>query len=113
VSLFSVGQRERAGWQRRAVAELTTILDVHRDLPGIAWTIAAAGATLIGHVNGPSSAGRVRQVFDLWRAALTLTEHTSHPCGGTVFLRAVADRNRVRVRLTATLVDDEDTAAHS
>ena len=99
-----------AGWQRHAAAELAAVLDTHRDLPLIAWTIVPAGATLIGRVNGlaPSKA---RQVFDLWRVALTLTEHSEVTSGGgTTYLRAGADRNRVRIGVTATVFADEAEA---
>lgn len=99
---FTAG--ERAAWQRRAASELATILETHPDLPVIAWTVAAAGATLVGHVSGPGSAERVRQVFDLWRAALMLTEHyETTAAAGSTYLQAAADLRRVRVRLTATV----------
>jgi hypothetical protein len=43
-------------------------------------------------------------VFDLWRAALMLTEHgETTAAAGSTYLRAAADRRRVRVRLTATV----------
>jgi hypothetical protein len=104
VTIVEVTAGERAAWQRPAALELAAILETHRDLPAIAWTVAAAGATLVGQVSGPGSAGRVAQVFDLWRAALMLTEHyeITVAAGGT-YLRAAADRRRVRVRLTATV----------
>lgn len=104
---FEITQGERAAWQRRAAAELAAILDAHRDLPLIAWTVGSAGANLVGHVNGLAPADTVRDVFDTWRVALTLDgpgERTSG--GGTSHLYAVADRNRVRVGLTATVIDD-------
>ena len=108
MTLFEIGMGQRAGWQRRAARELTAILDTHRDLPVIAWTVAPAGATLIGHVNGLGSAGKVREVFDVWRVALALTAHTETTSGsGAVFLRAVADRNQVRVGVTATVCDED------
>jgi hypothetical protein len=111
VTLFDITPAERAGWQRRAVRELTAILDAHRNLPVIAWTVAHAGATLVGHVNGPDSAGRIREVFDVWRVALALPEHTETTSGsGAVHLRALANRNQVRVGVTATVCDDKDQA---
>jgi len=46
-------------------------------------------------------------VFDVWRAALTLIEHSDvTSCGETTHLRAGAKYNRVRVGLTATVFDD-------
>jgi hypothetical protein len=108
VTLFDITPGERAGWQRRAARELTAILDAHRDLPVIAWTVAPAGATLVGHVNGLDSAGKVREVFDIWRVALALPEHTETTSGlGAVYLRAVVERNQVRVGVTATVWDED------
>ena len=102
-------QVEQWLWQRRAAGELAAILAAHRDLPAIAWTIAPAGCTLAGKVNAAAPAGQVRAVFASWRAALGLHDGVGESVGGagTVYLRAMADRNRVRVRLTATVVDDE------
>jgi hypothetical protein len=96
-------------WQRRAVGELTAILAAHRDLPAIAWTVAPAGCTLAGHVNTLVSAGQVRATFAGWSQALGLDETAGEHAGGggTVYLQAMADRHQVRVRLTATVVDDE------
>jgi hypothetical protein len=103
VTLIEITAGERAGWQRNAVRELASILETHRDLPVIAWTVAAAGATLVGHVSGPGSAGQARQVFQLWRAALALAEHNETiAAAGTTYLHAAAER----VRLTGTVHDD-------
>ncbi len=100
---------ERAGWQRRAAAELAAVLDTHRDLPVIAWTVGSAGATLTGHVDGLAPATEVRQAFDLWRAELMLTEHSEFAsAGGATYLRAVSTRDRVRIGVTATVLDAED-----
>jgi hypothetical protein len=109
VITFEVTPTERAGWQRRAVRELTAILDAHRNLPVIAWTVGSAGATVVGHVGGLVLAGQARQVFHVWCAALTLTEQGELTAGvGVIHLRAVAHRNRVLVRLTATVLDEHD-----
>jgi len=107
VTGFEISRAERAGWQRRAAGELAAILDTHRHLPIIAWTVVPDGSTLVGHVNGLAPADEVRQVFHVWRAALTLIEHSEVTSGGeTTHLRAVANHNRVRVGLTATVFDD-------
>jgi hypothetical protein len=98
-------QLEQWLWQRRAAGELAAILAVHRDLPAIAWTVAPAGCTLAGQVNSLAPAAQVRATFGSWRAALGLQEHAGD--GGSVFLQAAAARNRVGVRLTATVFDDE------
>lgn len=102
-------QLEQWLWQRRAVGELAAILAAHRDLPVIAWTVAAAGCTVAGQVNGLAPAGQVRATFAGWRAALGLHDGVGEYVGGagSVYLQAMADRNRVRVRLTATVSEDE------
>jgi hypothetical protein len=102
-------QVEQGLWQRRAAAELTAILAAHRDLPAIAWTVAPAGCTVAGQVNGLAPAGQVRATFASWRAALGLQEAVWQCAagGGTAYLQAMADRHRVRIRLTATVFDDE------
>jgi hypothetical protein len=96
-------------WQRRAAGELVAILAAHRDLPAVAWTVAAAGCTVAGQVNAAAAAGQVRATFAGWRAALGLHDGVGEYVGGagTVYLYAMGDRNRVRVRLTATVFDDE------
>lgn len=100
---------DRAGWQRRAARELTAILDAHRDLPIIGWTIGTAGARLVGNVSALACGGQVRQAFDTWRAALMLTEHGECTvAGGTTYLRAQASRDNVQVTLTATVATPLD-----
>jgi len=108
VTTFEITPGERAAWQRRAASELAAILEVHRDLPVIAWTVGSAGSFVVGHVNGLAPAWLVRQVFDAWRTALTLTEHSESTGAGTTYLRAAAHRNRVQVRLTATTFDGDE-----
>ncbi|HEX2805045.1 MAG TPA: hypothetical protein VHN80_02600 [Kineosporiaceae bacterium] len=102
-------QTEQWLWQRRAVGELAAILALHRDLPAIAWTVTSAGCTLAGHVNTLVSAGQVRATFARWSQALDLDETAGEHAagGGTVYLQATADRHQVRVRLAATVFDDE------
>ena len=102
-------QVEQWLWQRRAIEELAAMLAAHRDLPAIAWTVAPAGCTLAGQVNGLAPAGQVRATFAGWRAALGLHDGVGEYVGGagTVYLQAMADRHQVRVRLAATVFDDE------
>lgn len=103
-------QAERACWQRRAAGELAAILNANRDLPVIAWTVGTAGSALVGHIDGLGPAEQVRQAFDLWRAALMLTDHTETISGEATYLHAAARRNRVHTMLTATIIDDQDQA---
>jgi len=111
VSRSWIGQGERALWQRRAAAELAAILDAHRDLPVITWTVGPAGPVLVGQVNGLAPAVQVREVFGAWRQALALEEERGHQMGGgTSWLHAAARRRQVKVRLTATVFGDEDEA---
>jgi hypothetical protein len=108
VTAFEITQAERARWQRRAAAELALILDAHPDLPCIAWTVGPAGSVLAGQVSGLAPAERVRGLFTDWREALALTEGPGQQMiGGAMWLHATARRNRVKVRLTATVFDDE------
>jgi hypothetical protein len=109
VSRSWISQGERALWQRRAAAELAAILDAHRDLPCITWTVGPAGSVLAGQVNGLAPAARVRETFGAWRLALALEEEREHQLGaGTRWLHAAARRHQVKVRLTATVFDGED-----
>ncbi|HEX9164769.1 MAG TPA: hypothetical protein VF862_02590 [Gemmatimonadales bacterium] len=106
--LFPITQAERAGWQRRAAAVLAAILDTHRDLPVIVWTVGPAGSMLSGRVAGPGSEAEMRAVFHDWRSALCLAEHSETVGGsGICYLRAVGRRERVRLALTATVFDDD------
>jgi hypothetical protein len=109
VSLLEITYAERAGWQYRAATELVHILDAHRGLPVIGWTIGSAGSSLVGHVH-ESGTAETRCAFEAWRAALMLTEHPAVASGGAVYLRATTRRNRVRVGVTATVFNDFDEA---
>jgi len=111
VTLFENTHGERAAWQRRAGGELAAILQTHRGLPIITWTVGSAGATLVGQVSGLAPAAEVRATFEAWRAALMLTERTEVASrAGIVYLRSVALRNRIQVGLTATVLNDEGEA---
>jgi len=104
-----VSQAERALWQRRAAAELAAILDAHRDLPVIAWTVGPAGSVLAGQVSSLAPAARVHEVFGAWRLALALEENPGQRMsGGTTWLHAAARRHQVKVRLNATVFEDQD-----
>jgi hypothetical protein len=107
-----ISQGERARWQRRAAAELAAILDAHRDLPVIAWTVGPAGSVLAGQVSSLAPAARVREMFCAWRLALALEDYREHQMsGGAMWLHAAARHHQVKVRLTATVLDDDGEAA--
>ncbi len=102
-----ISQGERALWQRRAAAELAAILDDYRDLPVITWTVGPAGSVLAGQVSGLAPAAQVREVFGAWRLALALAEERGQQMsGGTTWLHAAARRHQVKVRLTATVLEE-------
>lgn len=104
-----ISQGERAGWQRRAAAELGRILAAHPDLPCISWTVGPAGSAVVGQVSGLAPPGQVRQVFQAWRLALELEEcREQGMSGGTARLHAAARRPGARVRLTATVFPGDD-----
>jgi hypothetical protein len=107
-----ITRAEQARWQRRSADHLTEILESNRGLPLIAWTVAPAGSVLVGHVNGLMPGAQARRVFCAWHAALRLGEYREAASGtGTAYLHAAADSGGVRVRLTATVFDDEDGEA--
>jgi hypothetical protein len=113
LTTFEITRGERAALQRRATRELAAILNAHPDLPIIAWTVGSTGSFVVGHVNGLASAWQVRQVFDAWRTALTLTEHADSVRAGATYLRAAVHRDRVHIRLSATVLDEEDRVGTS
>lgn len=110
MSMFEISHAERAAWQRRAAAELARIVAAHRDLPLIAWTVGSTGATLLGRVKALVPPAEARQVFDLWRTAIAMADPVQTRCGDeTFYLRAIAERNGVRLGLTATIFSDGES----
>jgi hypothetical protein len=64
---------------------------------------------LTGQVSGLAAAAQVRDVFGAWRLALELADHRERQMSGaTTWLHAAACRGEVKVRLTATVFEDED-----
>jgi len=105
---WEITQADRVRWQRQAVRELAAIIEDCAGLPLIAWTVGPAGSVLAGRVSGLFPAGQTRAVFAGWRAALALEESRERPgIGGTVLLQASARRGGVKVRLTATVFEEE------
>ena len=102
-----ITQADRARWQRQAAAELARILDAHPELPAIAWTVGPAGSVLVGEVNGLAPAGQVRAEFAAWRDVLALGDYRERAGGGTVRLHACGRRGGVRVRISATVFEEE------
>ena len=104
-----ISQADRAGWQRRAAAELARILQSHPDLPCITWTVGPAGSVVVGRVSGLAPA---RQVFCAWQQALGLEDCSEQRAsGGAAMLRAADRSGEVTIRLAATVIDGEQEEA--
>ena len=110
MSGFGITQAERAGWQRRAAAELVRILDAHRDLPVIGWTLGPTGATLVGRIDPFVSAAKVRHIWHAWRLALAIEEEPGQTRfgNGTTYLHCVAERSGIRLTITATILNNDE-----
>jgi hypothetical protein len=106
-----IAQADRAGWQRRAAAELARILEGHPELPCITWTVGPAGSVITGRVSGLAPSRQVRQAFRAWQQALGLGECSERPGGrGTARLHAADRSGEVTVRLTATVFGEGEDA---
>jgi hypothetical protein len=109
VTALKITQAERSGWQRRAAATLVRLLDEHRELPVIAWTVGPAGPVLVGRVNGLQHSATARAVFDTWTAALALDERREHTHLTLTYLSAQTRCGSVTIVLQADLIlRDED-----
>jgi hypothetical protein len=106
-----IAQADRAGWQRRATAELARILEGHPELPCITWTVGPAGSVITGRVSGLAPSRQVREVFRAWQRALGLGEcNEQRSTGGSAWLRAADHSGPVTVRLTATVLGEGEDA---
>ena len=105
---WEITQADRTGWQRQAVRELASIIEDCAGLPLIAWTVGPAGPVLAGRVNGllggGAGPGRVRRVAG---GPGPEGQPGTARKRGTVFLQASAHRGGVKVRLTATVFEEE------
>jgi hypothetical protein len=91
---------------RRSARVLVLVLDVHRDLPVLTWTVTPD--VLQAHVDVCDlDPGRDRQVFTVWADALPASEgRDPEPIldeSGVTRLRAVRRFNGVPVVLTAAV----------
>jgi hypothetical protein len=107
--VLGITDADRAGWQRLAANRLIAILDEHRNLPRVAWTVATAGSTLVGRIGRGDPAGVTRHTFDSWCAALAVDERAETPNNASAYLSAAVHIGGVKVTLTAVvgLGDDE------
>jgi len=106
VTALNITQAERYIWQRRAAAALVALLDKHRHLPAITWTVGT-GSVLMGRVNGLQPAASARAVFDAWTAALAIDERREHTSHAMTYLVAHTRRDSVDIGLQANLILDE------
>jgi len=107
VSSLNITQAERYIWQRRAAAALARLLDEHRHLPAITWTVGPAGSVLMGRVNGLQPAAQARAVFEAWTAALAIDERREHTNHAVTCLVAHTRRDSVDIGLRADLIGDD------
>lgn len=103
-----VTRADHARWQLEAARELTAILGGFGDLPLLAWTVVPAGLLLSARLTGPAPAGQVRDTLAAWRDALGLQDYREWPGGGgTTRLHASGKRGEVRVRIFASVFEEE------
>ena len=102
-----VTQADRARWQHQAALALGAILGDCGGLPLLTWTVAPAGLVLSARVPGPAPAGQVRDTLAAWREALDLEDYREWPGGGTTRLHAAGMRGEVRVRISASVFEEE------
>lgn len=103
-----VTRADHARWQLEAARELTAILGGFGDLPLLAWTVVPAGPLLSARLTGPAPAGQVRDTLAAWRDALGLQDYREWPGGGgTTRLHASGKRGEVRVRIFASVFEEE------
>ena len=99
---------DQARWQLQAARELAVILGDHRDLPLLVWTVIPAGPLLEARLVGPAPAGQVRDTLAAWREALGLEGYREWPGGGgTTRLQAKGRRGDVRVRVFASVFEED------
>ncbi|SRR6266540_4768942 len=111
-----ITDRERLGWQRRAVRVLAGLLErAQRDgLPVVQWSVSDAGARLVARCLTQDTARR-RADFDAWSVALEATERRELRQGSTTHLYAIARHydGLVSVALLADLFDQDQADAGS
>jgi hypothetical protein len=103
-----VTQADQAGWQRQAALALAAILADCGDLPLLSWTVIPAGPLLEARLTGPAPAGQARAALGAWREALGLEDYREWPGGGgTMRLHAAGRRGGVRIRIFASVFEEE------
>jgi hypothetical protein len=103
-----VTHADHARWQLQAARELAVILGDFASLPLLTWTVIPAGPLLEARLAGPAPAGEVRARVAAWREALGLEHYREWPGGGgTTRLHAKGLRGEVRIRIHASVFEEE------
>jgi len=91
----TIEDAERIRWQRDAVTVLAKLLELaaKRGLPVISWTVASAGAGLLGRCLA-YPAGQRREDFAAWREALGEPDTAREDTTGSGDVRLVARWDR-------------------
>src|SRR6266487_7165572 len=115
--LGPITDRERLGWQRRAVRVLAELLDHAQasGLPVVAWPVSPSGAGLAARcLCLGQGAAKCRVDFDAWCAALGASRSPERIAGTTTLLHAVAKHydGLVTVAVAADLFDVDDDQDH-
>src|ERR1035437_4611221 len=107
----TITDAEQIRWQRDTAAVLGKLLELaaRRGLPVISWTVANAGARLVGHCYRHPDEDR-RADFAAWREALGApdTDREDTDRSGTVHLVAVWDRAGSAGKGLRPLLSDRD-----
>jgi hypothetical protein len=103
-----ITRADHARWQLQAARELAGILSDCGDLPLLSWTVIPAGPLLEARLTGPAPAGQARAALGAWREALGLEDYREWPGGGgTMRLHAAGRRGGVRIRIFASVFEEE------
>jgi hypothetical protein len=93
---------DRARWQRQSAHTLPTILDTHRHLPVLVWTVTAAGIS--ARVLVTDAMHSALDQFTAWTTALGLNPRRHDtPDRNRTYLHARGDIDRTRITITAII----------
>jgi hypothetical protein len=111
-----ITDRERLGWQRRAVRVLAELLERAQTngLPVVAWSVSHAGAALVARCLAHPPAQRHAD-FDAWCSALGASRWPERTSGSIAHLYAVAKNydGLVDVAVLADLDDQQEAPGRS
>jgi len=103
-----VTHADQARWQLQAARELAAILAGCGGLPLLSWTVIPAGPLLEARLTGPAPASQVRAALAAWRRALDLADYREWAGGGgTTRLHASGQHGEVRVRIFASVFEED------